>query len=106
MTREEAEAALARSRDEIDELDRGILDLINRRTRVVEEIGRVKKAAGLPIYEPRREDQVFRNVTENNRGPISDDALKRIYERILDEMRTLQKMRNEQPPAAGGSDPC
>jgi chorismate mutase len=95
MTRDEAEAALARHRDEIDELDRRILDLLNQRTRVVEEIGRIKKENGLPIYEPRREDQVFRNVIGNNRGPISAEALKRIYERIIDEMRTLQKMRNE-----------
>ena len=95
MTREAAEQALARRRDRIDDLDRRILEMLNARTRIVEEIGQIKKEHGLPVYEPRREDQVFRNVIEHNTGPISEQALQRIYERILDEMRTLQKMRND-----------
>ena len=49
----------------------------------------------LPIYEPKREDQVFANVTGCNRGPISEDALRRIYERIIDEMRKIQRVRME-----------
>jgi len=103
MTREEAERALALCREQIDEIDRRILALLNERTRVVEEIGRVKKEQCLPIYEPRREDEVFRNVVSNNRGPITEEALRRIYERILDEMRTLQRMRNEDRGGPGES---
>lgn len=93
MTREEALAALARFRCEIDAIDLELLALLNRRTRVVEQIGRVKETVNLPIYEPRREQDVFRNVTENNAGPLDGDALQRIFERIIDEMRSLQKMR-------------
>jgi len=95
MTHEEALKALAKFRDEIDALDLELLDLLNRRTKVVEEIGRVKEAVNLPVYEPKREDDVFRNVTEHNSGPLSPEALKRIFERILDEMRSLQKMRRQ-----------
>jgi chorismate mutase len=93
MTKEDALAALAKHRDTIDTLDRELLRLLNERTKVVEEIGRVKEAMNLPVYEPKREDDVFRNVTEHNAGPLSADALKRIFERIIDEMRSLQKMR-------------
>jgi chorismate mutase len=57
----------------------------------VEEIGRIKHKLSLPIYEPKREDQVFANVTSNNRGPLTAEALKRIFERIIDEMRTIQR---------------
>jgi chorismate mutase len=70
-----------------------LLELLNERTRVVEQIGRAKESAGMPIYEPKREEDVFRNVTENNPGPLTADAVKSIFERIIDEMRTLQRMR-------------
>jgi len=93
VTREEALAELAKFRSEIDTIDRELLDLLNRRTRVVEQIGRVKESVHLPIYEPKREQDVFRNVIENNGGPLGEDALQRIFERIIDEMRSLQKMR-------------
>ncbi len=95
MTREEALARLREYRDQIDSIDRELLELLNRRTRVVEEIGQVKEAVHLPIYEPKREEDVFRNVVEHNRGPLAPDALKRIFERIIDEMRSLQRMRRE-----------
>ena len=97
MTVEEALAILAKYRDEIDSIDRELLEVLNRRTRVVEEIGRVKQSVSLPIYEPKREEDVFRNVRANNRGPLDSDALQRIFERIIDEMRSLQKMRRAHP---------
>jgi chorismate mutase len=96
MTREEALQALAKCRDEIDGIDLELLDLLNRRTRVVEQIGQMKESLDLPIYEPRREDDVFRNVISHNGGPLTPDALQRIFERIIDEMRSLQKMRRQQ----------
>jgi chorismate mutase-like protein len=99
MTREAAVKRLEEYRDIIDAVDRRLLDLLNERTRVVEEIGRVKHAAQLPIYEPRREDEVFRNVMNNNSGPLSPPAVKRIFERIIDEMRKVQRERMEEPSA-------
>jgi chorismate mutase-like protein len=92
----EALNALSKCRDRIDELDRRLVDLLNERTSVVEEIGRIKKEADLAIYEPSREGQVFENVTLHNRGPLSSDGLKRIFERIIDEMRRIQKDRMKQ----------
>ena len=95
MTRDEAVARLDEFRVLIDEVDRRIVDLLNERTRVVEDIGRVKREAKLPIYEPKREDQVFANVAGVNHGPITQEAVRRIFERIIDEMRTIQRMRME-----------
>ena len=87
---------LADCRKRIDALDVQILKLLNERTKVVEQIGRIKQELGLPIYEPKREDDVFRNVIVSNQGPLPPDAVKRLFERIIDEMRTLQRMRREQ----------
>jgi chorismate mutase len=84
---------LAHCRERIDALDVKIVDLLNQRTEIVHEIGRIKRQFALPIYEPKREDQVFANVTTHNPGPLTADALKRIFERIIDEMRTIQQRK-------------
>ena len=93
MTEAEARERLEEYRVSIDSIDRRIVELINERTRVVEEIGRVKREAQLPVYEPKREEQVFANITSANQGPIPSDSVKRIFERIIDEMRTLQRRK-------------
>ena len=84
---------LADCRRQIDQLDLKIVDLLNERTEIVHEIGRIKRQFSLPIYEPKREDQVFENVTGHNPGPLTSEALKRIFERIIDEMRTIQQKK-------------
>ena len=95
MSREAAIEALRQFRVGIDAVDRRLVELLNERTRIVEEIGRVKRAAQLPVYEPRREDEVFANVTGHNGGPLAPEAVKRIFERIIDEMRHIQRVRIE-----------
>jgi chorismate mutase len=95
MTREAADKALAECRERIDSLDQRILKLLNERTRIVEEIGRIKRECGMRIYEPKREEDVLRNVAKHNAGPMEPEAVRRIFERIIDEMRTLQRMRIE-----------
>ena len=101
MTQEEARARLDEFRVSIDEIDRQIVALINERTRVVEEIGRVKREAQLPVYEPKREEQVFANITSANQGPIPHEAVRRIFERIIDEMRSIQRLKIVTPPEDG-----
>jgi chorismate mutase len=89
----EAFGSLTRCRERIDEIDRRLVEMLNERTAIVEEIGRVKREAKLPIYEPKRESEVFDNITSHNRGPLTGDGVKRIFERIIDEMRRVQKDR-------------
>jgi chorismate mutase len=93
MTREDAMEALELRRQLIDQVDVRILQLLNERAVIVEQIGHIKQSAALPIYEPRREDQVFQNVASNNDGPLTNDAVKRVFERIIDEMRKVQSDR-------------
>lgn len=96
MTPEEAAQLLEEFRVRVDGVDQRIVALLNERTRVVEEIGRVKREAKLPIYEPKREDQVFQNVIACNGGPLSPEALRRVFERIIDESRIIQRLRMAQ----------
>ena len=93
MTHEDALHRLNECRDDIDEVDIRILELLNQRTSIVEEIGQIKRDLDQPIYEPKREDDVYRNVTGHNGGPLAADAVKRVFERIIDEMRSIQRMR-------------
>lgn len=88
--------ALARCREQIDELDRRIVEVLNQRTAIVEEIGRIKREAAMQIYEPNRETKVFENVAAHNGGPLPAACLQRIFERIIDEMRRIQKERIEE----------
>lgn len=80
-------------RQRIDAIDVQLLALLNERTKIVEEIGRIKHEMAMPIYEPKREDEVFHNVTVHNQGPLPAEAVKRVFERIIDEMRTVQRDR-------------
>jgi chorismate mutase-like protein len=93
MTTEEGQKLLAGHRVAIDVIDLRILGLLNERTRIVEQIGAVKRECALPVYEPKREEAVFSNVIDHNTGPLPPDSVRRIFERIVDEMRTLQKQQ-------------
>jgi chorismate mutase len=78
-------------RKKIDELDRQLVALISERARAAVAIGKLKRDTSLPIYEPDRERVVFENVQAANRGPLAGRDLVRIYERIIDVMRNVQK---------------
>jgi chorismate mutase len=86
-------------RRQIDTLDLVLVKLLNERARCAIAIGRVKQQAELPIYEPDREATVLANVAAANRGPLEADALRRLFERIIDEARRLQRVDPGIPPA-------
>jgi len=85
-------------RKRIDELDRKLVELLNQRAQCAVEIGRLKRHTNLPVYEPDRERIILENVCRLNQGPLSDADLKRVYERMIDVMRTIQKL-DVQPQA-------
>jgi chorismate mutase len=90
-------------REKIDELDRKLVELLSERARAAAEIGRLKRDTNLPVYEPDRERIVLENVEEANPGPLPGRDLVRIYERIIDVMRNIQKQEivtKQEPTAA------
>ena len=78
-------------RTKIDEIDRKLVELLSQRAHAAHEIGRLKRDLGMPIYEPDRERTVFENARRANKGPLPDRDLQRIYERIMDVMRQIQR---------------
>ena len=78
-------------RKKIDEIDLQLVGLLNERTMCAIEIGKIKSVRGLDAYSPEREGEVMRNVTSNNGGPLSSAAMRRLFERIIDEARSVER---------------
>ena len=90
-------------RRQIDALDQQLVALLNERAACALEIGRQKEAAGLPIYQPAREGEVLANVRAVNRGPLDNAAMTRLFERIIDEARRLERIGNTDDRTIGQS---
>jgi len=95
---------LTKLRIKIDSIDRKIVDLLNERAHLANKIGEIKRAHGMPVYVPEREEQVIGNVRKNNRGPLSGNAISRIYERIIDESRRLEREEMERRKQQSGNE--
>ncbi len=78
-------------REKIDEVDTQILELINKRSEFSIKIGEIKIHKGIPIHSPEREKIIMKRMRKVNPGPLSDDGVLRIFERIIDESRKLEK---------------
>jgi chorismate mutase-like protein len=89
---------IAEWRRKIDDLDRELVRLLNDRARCVAEIGKIKRQNGLPIQEPNREQEVLQHALEANQGPLDNDALRRLFERIVEEGKSLQRRLFESEP--------
>lgn len=82
-------------RRRIDAIDDQLMRLLNSRSRCVVEIGRIKRALGLPLYSPEREDALLERVLRDNPGPLDRAAVRRLFERIIDESRRLERVAGE-----------
>jgi chorismate mutase len=79
-------------RQEIDRLDNELLQIFNRRAAFALRIGEIKKGKGLPVYDPAREKNIFQRMKEKNPGPLDDQAIVRLFERVIDESRRLERI--------------
>ena len=82
-------------RRRIDAIDDQIVRLLNSRSACVVEIGRIKRALGLPLYSPEREGALLARVLRENPGPLDGAAVRRLFERIIDESRRLERLAAE-----------
>ena len=90
-------------RNRIDVIDEQLLRLLNVRVQCAVEVGRLKHEAGLPIYQPEREAQVLARVKQSAAdlaGPLTADAVVRIFERIIDEARRAERGASERREGA------
>ena len=79
-------------RQRIDVIDIQLVKLLNERAQCAKEIGKIKLQLGLEAYTPAREEEVMRNVISHGHGPLTADALRRLYERIIDESRSVERV--------------
>ena len=86
-------------RNEIDAIDEELIDLLNRRSRCAIEIGHLKRDVGLPVYSPAREVEVIEHVLGRNQGPLEEEAVRRLFERIIDESRRIERLAVEKENA-------
>ena len=85
-------------RGRIDVIDEQLVRLLNVRVACAVEVGRLKHEAGLPIYQPDRESQVLGRVRESATtlaGPLTAEAVVRIFERVIDEARRAERNASE-----------
>jgi chorismate mutase / prephenate dehydratase len=93
-------------RQEIDSLDQRLVELIQKRARVVEEVGAVKREAGLTIRDAQREQQVIEKVQRLAKGgPLPAEAVGRIYQKLIEEMRTWEQKLNDAVTPQSSSQP-
>ena len=78
-------------RRRIDEIDQQLVNLLNERSSCAVEIGQIKKKMSQAAWSPEREAEILRNVVKANRGPLDNAAIRRLFERIIDEARSLER---------------
>ena len=79
-------------RKRIDKIDRELAKLLSERSRCAIEVGRLKRSLNIPVYDPGREEKIFNKIIANNTGPLEDKALKRLFKRIIDESRRVERL--------------
>jgi chorismate mutase len=93
-------------RSRIDVIDEQLVRLLNVRVACAVEVGRLKHDVGLPIYQPDREAQVLTKVKDAATalsGPLTAEALVRIFERIIDEARRAEREASSRRDGFGPS---
>lgn len=79
-------------RKEINLLDSELLRIFNERASLALKIGEIKKQHGIPVYDPEREKRIFEAISTANPGPLENDAIIRLFERVIDESRRLERV--------------
>ncbi len=104
-----SEADIEAWRRRIDSIDDQLMRLLNSRSACAVEIGKIKRVLGLPVYSPEREAWILDRLMRENPGPLDALAVRRVFERIIDEGRRLERLGadrrgaspREDGPAAG-----
>ncbi|MBA2303133.1 MAG: chorismate mutase [Acidobacteria bacterium] len=96
MAQERIVTEIDELRRRIDEIDRRLVDLLNARAACALAIGQAKKVAGMSVYQPDREAEVLTHVQTINQGPLDNGAMKRLFERVIDEARRLERLADVQ----------
>ncbi|HUP48324.1 MAG TPA: chorismate mutase [Thermoanaerobaculia bacterium] len=95
ISEERAPRELARLREAIDRIDEVLVRLLNQRAKYAIEVGQIKGVMNLPIYSPEREKEVLANTERWSEGPLDSGSVRRLFERIIDESRRVEREASE-----------
>ncbi|MCE5328925.1 chorismate mutase [bacterium] len=82
---------ISKYRDEINRIDKGIVDYLNERAKIVLAVKKLKKKNNLPLYDARREEELLDNIAKYNKGPLYNDNIIQIFESILRNVQILER---------------
>jgi chorismate mutase len=82
-------------RRKIDEIDTQLVQLLNERSKCAIAIGKIKHDLNMRVYDPEREREILRRIKETNDGPLDDEGLQRLFERVIDECRRIERLERE-----------
>ncbi len=89
---ESADPGISAWRKRIDELDSQLIRILNERAQCAIEIGKIKRRKRMAIYDPKREEDIVRQMQVHNPGPLDDQGVRRLFERIIDESRRIERV--------------
>ena len=92
---EALQSAIEDWRRRIDVIDEQLTKLLNSRSACAVEIGRLKRQIGMAVYQPDREQWILERVERHNPGPLDSGAVRRVFERVIDEGRRLERLAGE-----------
>ena len=101
LSEEEAKREILRAREAIDRVDEVLVKLLNQRIKYAVEIGELKSLLQMPIYSPDREKEVLNNVERLSEGPLEPVTMRRLFERIVDEARRIERETSEMKKQRG-----
>lgn len=81
-------------RDQINDIDHKLVDLLNERAEIVMKVKKLKQKEDVPLYDARREEELIENIAKYNKGPLYRDNVIQIFESILRNVQVLEKDEN------------
>jgi len=88
---QDADSGLEALRAAIDAVDREIVERLNRRARLAQQVGELKHRVDAPVYRPEREAQIMARLRALNTGPLSGDAIEAIWREVVSACRELER---------------
>jgi len=85
---------LEKYREEINKIDKSLVDFLNKRAEVVMKIKKLKEDRDVPLYDAKREEELINNIIKYNKGPLYNDNVIQIFESILRNVQVLEKDEN------------
>lgn len=95
MENAEIQERVQELRERVNEVDQDLVRALNERASIVQEIVAMKAEAGVPLFDPKREEEILQRAMEYNEGPIYDTSMREIFELILHRIRDLEIQRGE-----------